>query len=154
MSYFTKQNLQFLEHQYHRLDFINESSRMNKYASVPSNRFDIFLSHSFNDEKYIKGLYAFLTYSMRFNVYVDWIVDPELNRDDISAIIHLGACSSTTETNADYLLENNYRYTVGLANFAISAGIRFVYASSAATYGDGACGFSDAHDRLLTGSPA
>lgn len=59
------------------------------------------------------------------------------------AIVHLGACSATTEQNADYLMENNYRYTRTLAEWAIVQNIRFVYASSAATYGDGSRGFSD-----------
>ena len=54
------------------------------------------------------------------------------------AIIHLGACSATTERDADYLLENNYRYTRTLAEWSLANDIRFVYASSAATYGDGA----------------
>ncbi len=62
---------------------------------------------------------------------------------NIDAIIHMGACSSTTEKNADYLAENNYRYTKTLAEYALLKGIRFIYASSAATYGDGSLGFSD-----------
>jgi len=64
------------------------------------------------------------------------------------AVIHLGACSSTTERDADYLWRNNYLYTCRLADWAIRNGIRFIYASSAATYGDGARGFSD--DDALT----
>ncbi|MDF2576683.1 MAG: waaD [Chlamydiales bacterium] len=67
---------------------------------------------------------------------------------EISAFIHLGACSSTTETNADYLLDNNYRYSVRLAEYALYHRKRFIYASSAATYGKGDQGFSDEHDRL------
>jgi ADP-L-glycero-D-manno-heptose 6-epimerase len=62
------------------------------------------------------------------------------------AIVHMGACSSTTETNAGYLMENNYRSTRILAEWAVFRGIRFVYASSAATYGDGKRGFSDKGD--------
>jgi len=62
---------------------------------------------------------------------------------DARAIVHLGACSATTERNADYLLENNYRYTRRLCEFGLSHGIRFIYASSAATYGDGSMGYSD-----------
>ena len=62
---------------------------------------------------------------------------------DIQAIIHLGACSATTERDADYLLENNYHYTRRLCEFSLSHGIRFIYASSAATYGDGSLGYSD-----------
>lgn len=62
---------------------------------------------------------------------------------NIEAIIHLGACSATTEQNADYLLENNYRYTRQLCEWCLKHQARFVYASSAATYGDGSQGYSD-----------
>lgn len=67
---------------------------------------------------------------------------------EIKAIIHLGACSDTTEKDASFLLKNNYQYTLHLAKYALSHDIRFIYASSAATYGDGAFGFSDDHDLL------
>lgn len=60
-----------------------------------------------------------------------------------AACIHLGACSATTEKNADYLLENNYRYTRTLCEWSLRQNVRFVYASSAATYGDGSIGYSD-----------
>lgn len=63
--------------------------------------------------------------------------------EDISCVFHLGACSSTTETNNRYLIENNFLYTKELAHWCLSKGIRFVYASSAATYGDGSRGMSD-----------
>lgn len=59
------------------------------------------------------------------------------------AIVHLGACSATTEKDADYLLENNYRYTRRLCEFSLANRIRFIYASSAATYGDGSRGYLD-----------
>jgi ADP-L-glycero-D-manno-heptose 6-epimerase len=62
---------------------------------------------------------------------------------DIDAIIHLGACSSTTEKDADYLFDNNLSYSIELAEFADRFNIRFIYASSAATYGDGSKGYSD-----------
>lgn len=62
---------------------------------------------------------------------------------EVDGIIHMGACSSTTERDADYLMENNYRYSRKLAEWAIKKNIRFIYASSAATYGDGSPGFSD-----------
>ena len=61
----------------------------------------------------------------------------------MDAIFHLGACSSTTERDADYLLENNYRYTRLLCEWSLQHGVRFIYASSAATYGDGSNGYSD-----------
>jgi len=62
---------------------------------------------------------------------------------NVKAIIHMGACSSTTERDCDYLMENNYRYSRRLAEWAMKKDIRFIYASSAATYGDGTLGFSD-----------
>lgn len=63
--------------------------------------------------------------------------------DSVDAIIHMGACSATTERDADYLASNNYRYTLDLAKWSLSKGTRLVYASSAATYGDGSQGYSD-----------
>jgi ADP-L-glycero-D-manno-heptose 6-epimerase len=63
--------------------------------------------------------------------------------DDVEAVIHLGACSSTTEPNADYLLDNNYRYSIDVAEFAMECGARFLYASSAATYGNGIQGYDE-----------
>ncbi len=62
---------------------------------------------------------------------------------DAETVIHLGACSATTERNADYLLTNNYRYTRDLCEWSLANEVRFVYASSAATYGDGNNGYSD-----------
>src|SRR5665213_47789 len=62
--------------------------------------------------------------------------------ENVEAIIHLGACSATTERNSDYLLQNNYRYTRALCEWSLKNNTRFVYASSAATYGDGAQGYS------------
>jgi ADP-L-glycero-D-manno-heptose 6-epimerase len=64
------------------------------------------------------------------------------------AIIHMGACSSTTETNREYMMSNNYQYTRDLAEFAVANDIRFIYASSAATYGDGSAGMNDGTDEL------
>ena len=62
---------------------------------------------------------------------------------EISAFIHLGACSDTLEKDGAYLIDNNYRYSVRLAEYALANNHRFIYASSAATYGDGIQGFSD-----------
>ena len=61
----------------------------------------------------------------------------------VEAIVHMGACSSTTERDAGYLMENNFHYTCRLADWALAHGVRFIYASSAATYGDGSRGFAD-----------
>jgi len=67
----------------------------------------------------------------------------------ISAIIHMGANSSTTEKDADHLIKNNYEYTKELALYCVKNNARFVYASSAATYGDGSLGFDDADEMCL-----
>ena len=67
---------------------------------------------------------------------------------EVSSIVHMGACSSTTERDADYLWNNNYLYTKTLAEWSLKRGIRFIYASSAATYGDGTQGFSDDHSKI------
>lgn len=61
----------------------------------------------------------------------------------VNTIIHMGACSSTTEHDADYLIENNYRYTLNLARYCMETQTRFIYASSAATYGLGEFGYDD-----------
>jgi ADP-L-glycero-D-manno-heptose 6-epimerase len=67
----------------------------------------------------------------------------------IWAVFHMGACSSTTEKDADYLMRNNFEYSRRLAaRFAGKAGVRFIYASSAATYGDGSIGYSDEHNTI------
>jgi ADP-L-glycero-D-manno-heptose 6-epimerase len=65
-----------------------------------------------------------------------------------SAVFHLGACSATTEKNAAYLIDNNYAVTKELATWSLAQESRFVYASSAATYGDGAQGMDDQSDQL------
>jgi ADP-L-glycero-D-manno-heptose 6-epimerase len=60
-----------------------------------------------------------------------------------STVFHLGACSATTEQDARYLADNNYAYTKELAAWSLAQDARFIYASSAATYGDGAQGMDD-----------
>lgn len=81
---------------------------------------------------------------------VDEIISPaelfywlEMNAGGIEAIIHLGAISSTTERNADLLLENNYTYSRVLRAWCIEHDTRLIYASSASVYGDGSQGFKD-----------
>ncbi len=75
----------------------------------------------------------------------NWLQGKE---NEIDAFIHLGACSDTLEMNEEYLKENNLNYSIRLADYALRFGKRFIYASSAATYGDGSLGFEDNHDRL------
>ena len=71
----------------------------------------------------------------------------------VEAVFHLGACSDTTESDASYLVKNNYEYTKLLAQWATNANARFIYASSAATYGDGSVGFQDDEEKLETLCP-
>lgn len=66
----------------------------------------------------------------------------------LEAVIHLGACSATTEPDATYLIRNNFEYTRKLALAALAADARFIYASSAATYGNGERGFIDDDTQL------
>lgn len=67
---------------------------------------------------------------------------------ETEAVIHMGACSSTTELDADFLMENNYRYTQYVCRFCLAHDARFINASSAATYGNGEYGFNDDHDGI------
>jgi ADP-L-glycero-D-manno-heptose 6-epimerase len=71
-----------------------------------------------------------------------WLGDPA-NAARVETVYHMGACSSTTETDAAYLAENNFGYTRDLCRLCLAAGVRFVNASSAATYGDGSHGYDD-----------
>jgi ADP-L-glycero-D-manno-heptose 6-epimerase len=71
----------------------------------------------------------------------------------IDAVFHLGACSSTTETDVSFLMDNNFEYTKQLAQWSADENIRLIYASSAATYGDGSQGFSDDEEKLETLKP-
>ena len=84
--------------------------------------------------------------------FIAMILDDEVTFS-IDSLIHMGANSSTTEMNADHLLFNNYEYTKELAKYSIKNDIRFIYASSAATYGDGSLGFDDDENRLETLRP-
>jgi len=93
--------------------------------------------------------------------YIDFIdkkeflqkVEDRAHFGNLEAIIHMGANSSTTERDADHLMENNYRYTRVLAEYSMMKDARFVYASSAATYGDGELGFEDADENCLKIKP-
>ena len=68
-------------------------------------------------------------------------------------VLHMGACSATTEKDATYLAKNNYEFTKDLAHWALANKVRFVYASSAATYGDGSAGMEDDESKLDTLRP-
>jgi ADP-L-glycero-D-manno-heptose 6-epimerase len=96
--------------------------------------------------------------NLRFADYMDKEEFLEMVAGDVvdftaDAVFHLGACSSTTETDASFLMENNFEYTKQLAQWIAEEGIRFIYASSAATYGDGENGFVDDESKLETLKP-
>ncbi len=87
---------------------------------------------------------------LRFSDYLDaddFIDDLGLFKD-AETIFHMGACSSTTERDSDYLIRNNYQYTKDLAEWSVANDVRFIYASSAATYGDGSAGMNDGCEDL------
>jgi ADP-L-glycero-D-manno-heptose 6-epimerase len=71
----------------------------------------------------------------------------------LECMIHMGACSSTTLQDERYFRENNYEYTRALARWALGHGVRFIYASSAATYGDGSAGYKDDEETIRRCSP-
>lgn len=73
--------------------------------------------------------------------------------DKTTHIIHLGASSSTTVMDCDYLMENNVHYSQRLGEFAKRVGARMVYASSAATYGAGELGYEDIYEPLVELKP-
>ena len=76
-----------------------------------------------------------------------------LKDSTIDTVFHLGACSSTTMLDVNYLMVNNYDYTKYLCEQCLDNNIRFIYASSAATYGDGANGYEDDETKLETLRP-
>jgi ADP-L-glycero-D-manno-heptose 6-epimerase len=73
----------------------------------------------------------------------DWLAWHE---EEVEAIVHMGAVSSTTEPDADLILNSNFTLSRDLWDWAAAHGKRLIYASSAATYGDGSKGFTDADD--------
>lgn len=109
---------------YNRILLVDDIAKTDKWKNLLGKRFYDFIS--------IDALFPWL----------------EKRAAEVAAMIHLGACSDTLETDGDYLMENNFRYTQKLAQIALKHEIRFIYASSAATYGDGSQGFSDDIDHL------
>jgi len=84
---------------------------------------------------------------LNFNDYIDKsdFIKRIANNEffNIDAIFHLGACSATTELDSNYLMNNNYQYTRKLCEWSLRNSAKFIYASSAATYGDGNQGYDD-----------
>lgn len=79
----------------------------------------------------------------------EFLSEIEANRlPSIDCIFHMGACSATTERDVDYLYRNNTRYSQSLWQFCCDKKIPYIYASSAATYGDGSLGYNDDEGKL------
>ena len=76
-------------------------------------------------------------------IYMDTYKKRAVAMRDQDIVIHMGACTSTTEQDMDFLIDKNYRFSQELYRLCINKNLRFLYASSASTYGDGAHGFSD-----------
>jgi ADP-L-glycero-D-manno-heptose 6-epimerase len=89
---------------------------------------------------------------MHRDVFIDMAARDAFG-NDITAVIHMGACSATTERDADFLMRNNLVYSKTLCLYAQKKGARFINASSAATYGNGSQGFADDVDGLDTLRP-
>jgi ADP-L-glycero-D-manno-heptose 6-epimerase len=102
-----------------------------------------------NDEKWKNLRRLSFTDYLEAQDFLDIITAGKFNLP-VEAVFHLGACSSTTEINASYLIKNNFEYSKAVASFAFDKKARYVYASSAATYGDGLKGFSDDHEKLAS----
>ncbi len=105
------------------------------------------VDHLGTSEKW-KNLRA-LSYAdyMEKDVFLERLAAGALPRD-VEVIFHMGACSSTMEKDATYLISNNFDYTRKLALYSVMHGVRFLYASSAATYGGGEHGYVDDEDKL------
>jgi len=84
--------------------------------------------------------------------FLDRIVNNDLPFE-VDTCIHFGACSNTMERDKHYLMQNNYKYSQKIALWAINNDIRLIYASSAATYGDGSKGYDDAESNLNSLQP-
>ena len=86
--------------------------------------------------------------NLRGAAFVDFVPPDELDRwlagrGDVQAVIHMGAISATTAVDGDEVIETNFRLSLRLLDHCTAAGIPFLYASSAAVYGEGEQGFAD-----------
>jgi len=113
---------------------------------------DLILVDKFNKAEKWKN-----TVNINFKEFVDRDIFLErLENGDFgipSAVIHMGACTDTTEFNMDYLMSQNYEYSKRLCTWCLTKGVRFLYASSAAVYGDGSKGFQDSDGLTLQMHP-
>jgi ADP-L-glycero-D-manno-heptose 6-epimerase len=114
---------------------------------------DIIVVDELNTERFERNL-ANKSYSTSIDkqAFIEQI-RTDTAPSSISAIIHLGACSSTTEKNVTFLNENNLEYSKDIIGYCTKKNIRCIYASSAATYGDGTHGYSDDESSLEIHKP-
>lgn len=75
--------------------------------------------------------------------FLEAIKDGGFDEEEVEVIFHQGACSDTMEYNGKYMMENNFEYSKWLLNYALNKEVQFIYASSAATYGNGVHGFTE-----------
>jgi ADP-L-glycero-D-manno-heptose 6-epimerase len=111
-------------------------------------RFDLILCDRFGTGQKWKNLLGcrFAQFIDREQLFAKLSSEPWASK--IDTVLHLGACTDTTQADADFLWHNNTEYSKILCEWALEQRARFIYASSAAVYGDGSLGFSD--DDLLT----
>lgn len=107
----------------------------------------LVVDHMGNGPKWKNIAKRQITDIMHKDRFPAWL-DSRPKTHNIEAIFHMGACSTTTETDVDYLVENNLHYSMHLWNFCVKQRIPFIYASSAATYGSGEFGFSDEPQKI------
>ncbi len=100
-----------------------------------------------SDEKWKNLLNLSFADYIEKNDFLELLLDGKIS-SPVDALFHVGACTDTTETNASYLIKNNYEYSKLLAQWSADSRVRFIYASSAATYGDGSAGFSDDEEKI------
>jgi ADP-L-glycero-D-manno-heptose 6-epimerase len=72
---------------------------------------------------------------------------------DVKTVLHMGACTDTTEFDMNYLMNQNYEYSKKLCAWCLKNNVRFIYASSAAVYGDGSKGFNDNNELTMDLQP-
>ncbi len=85
--------------------------------------------------------------------FLEYMTHDFLEKAGVETIFHMGAISATTEKNFDNLLRNNYELSKLLCNQSLNNNIRFIYASSAATYGSGENGYDDDEEKIFTLRP-
>ena len=113
----------------------------------------LIVDHVEEDDRKVQNLEnkRYLEYEHKSD-FIKRIREDTINQK-VDCVIHMGACSSTTMNDPQYYQTNNYEYTKSLAHWCMAHDVRFIYASSAATYGDGSMGFSDEDEATLKLKP-